>query len=71
MLHKKAERIVGSTSDVDLMKALGAVHFRRVVVTNKSMLRKPLSELGLDSLYSVAITRIVRAGVEMMAVPGI
>jgi len=65
------QRIVGSVSEVDLMKAPGAVHFRRVVVTNKSMLGKPLSELGLDSLYGVTITRIVRAGVEMMAVPGI
>jgi putative transport protein len=65
------QRIVGSVAEVDLMKAPGAVHFRRVVVTNKSMLGKPLSELGLDSLYGVAITRIVRAGVEMMAVPGV
>jgi putative transport protein len=65
------QRIVGSVAEVDLMKAPGTVHFRRVVVTNKSMLGKPLSELGLDSLYGVAITRIVRAGVEMMAVPGV
>ena len=65
------QRIVGSVAEVDLMKAPGTVHFRRVVVTNKAMLGKPLSELGLDSLYGVAITRIVRAGVEMMAVPGV
>lgn len=65
------QRIVGSRSDVDLMKAPGTVLFRRVVVTNKAMLGKPLSELGLDSLYGVTITRIVRAGVEMMAVPGV
>ena len=65
------QRIIGSPSEVDLMKAHGAVQFRRVVVTNRKMLGKTLAELGLDSVYGVTITRIVRAGVEMTAVPGV
>ncbi len=62
------QRIVGSRSDVDLMKVPGAVSFRRVVVTNKHIVGKTLDELGLDPLYGVTITRIVRAGIEMTAV---
>lgn len=65
------QRIVGSRSPVDLMKATGAVSFRRVVLTNKRLVGKTLAELGLDHLYGVAITRIVRAGVEMTAVPDV
>lgn len=62
-------RILGSQCDADLMKAPGTVSFRRVVVTNKAMLGKSVAELGFDHLHNVNITRIVRAGVEMTAVP--
>ncbi len=65
------QRILGSESELDLMKAPGEVSFRRVVVTNRRLLGKSLAELGLDHLHGVAITRIVRAGIEMGAVPGI
>ena len=63
--------IVGSVSEVNLMKSPGAVSFRRVVVTNKALLGKTLEELGFDHLHGVTITRIVRAGVEMTAVPDV
>ena len=63
--------IIGSLSDVDLMKSPGAVSFRRVVLTNKALLGKTLDELGLDHLHGVTVTRIVRAGVEMTAVPDV
>jgi len=53
------------------MKAPGEVSFRRVVVTNRKTLGKTIAEMGLDELYGVAVTRIVRAGLEMTAVPGI
>lgn len=65
------QRIVGSVSAIDLMQAPGSVSFRRVVVTNRKLLGKSLAELGLDHLHGVTVTRIVRAGVEMAAVPGI
>lgn len=65
------QRIIGSAAEVDLMKAPGEVSFKRVVVTNRKLLGKSLAELGLDHLHGVTITRIVRAGVEMTAVPGV
>ncbi len=59
--------IIGSVSDRDLMDAAGPLTFRRIVVTRKPLLGRPLRELGLDHRYGVTITRIVRAGVEMPA----
>ena len=68
---EKFQRIVGRPDQRDLMKAPGAVSFRRVVATNRKWLGKPLEEIGLDHLYGVTVTRIVRAGVEMTAVPDV
>ena len=65
---EKFQLIVGSPSELNLMKAPGEVSFRRVVLTNKKLLGKTLAELGLDHLHGVTVTRIVRAGVEMTAV---
>lgn len=65
------QRILGSIAEIDLMKAPGEVSFKRVVVTHRKMLGKSLAELGLDHLHGVTITRIVRAGIEMTAVPGL
>lgn len=65
------QRIVGSRSEVDLMKAPGGVSFRRVVVTRKDILGKTIDELGLAPLYGVTVTRLVRAGVEIIAVPDV
>ena len=61
--------IVGRKSGMDLMKAPGRVAFRRVVVTRKEVVGKSIGEIGLDSLYGVTITRVVRADVEMPATP--
>jgi putative transport protein len=66
---EKFQRIVGTPSERDLRKSPGSVSFRRVVVTNRAMLGKTLAETGIDALYGVRATRIVRAGVEMTAVP--
>jgi putative transport protein len=61
------QRIVGSRSDEDLMKAPGEVSFRRVIVTNKPVLGKTMRELGFETKYGVSVTRLQRGGVEMMA----
>lgn len=61
--------IVGRESGENLMRVPGRVAFRRVVVTHKEVLGKTLAELGLDSLYGVTVTRVLRADVEMTAVP--
>jgi len=68
---EKFQRIVGTPSQHDLLKAPGAVSFRRVVVTRGKMLGRTIAEAGLDHLYGVTVTRIVRAGVEMTAVPDV
>ena len=61
--------IVGRESGENLMRVPGSVAFRRVVVTRKEVLGKTIPELGLDSLYGVTVTRVLRADVEMTAIP--
>ncbi|MBU3666087.1 MAG: putative transporter [Chthoniobacterales bacterium] len=61
--------IVGRESSENLMRVPGRVAFRRVVVTRKEVLGKTVAALGLDVLYGVAVTRVLRADVEMTAVP--
>lgn len=61
--------IVGRESGEDLMRVPGRVAFRRVVVTHKEVLGKTIAELGLDSLYGVRVTRVLRADVEVTAIP--
>jgi putative transport protein len=61
------QRIVGSGSDEDLMKAPGEVSFRRVIVTNKPVLGRTVRQLGFETKYGVSVTRLQRGSVEMMA----
>ena len=61
------QRIVGTRSDEDLMKAPGQVTFKRVIVTNKPVLGKTVRQLGFEAKYGVSVTRLRRGGVEMMA----
>ena len=62
------ERVVGGRTDEDLLQASGDVTSLPVVVTSKSALGKSVSELGLDHLFGVVITRITRADLEVSAV---
>jgi putative transport protein len=61
------QRIVGSRSDEDLMKAPGQVAFKRVIVTNKPVLGKTVRQLAFEAKYGVSVTRLRRGGVEMIA----
>jgi putative transport protein len=65
------ERVIGERSDEDLVLAESGITFRRVVVTDRSVLGKTVQELDLDDRYGVAVTRITRADIEMSAVPGL
>jgi putative transport protein len=65
------ERVVGGRSDEDLVLAESDITFRRVVVTDRSVLGKTIDELNLDDRFGVAVTRITRADIEMSAVPGL
>ena len=62
-------RIVGSVAGEDLMKAPGAVTYRRVVVTNPAMLGKSVRELGLDHIHGVTVTRVNRGDLNFTAMP--
>lgn len=65
------ERVVGRSSDEDLVLAESDITFRRVVVTDRDVLGKTVGELNLDDRFSVAVTRVTRADLEMTAVPGL
>ncbi len=63
--------LVGRVSEIDLMKAPGNVIYERLVVTRNEVLGQTVSELALEQLHDVIITRIQRAGIEMTAVAGL
>lgn len=64
-------RVVGTQVDEDLLHAPGSVTYRRVVVTNKSILGKSIEELDLDQMFGVTVSRIMRSDLEMTAVPNV
>jgi putative transport protein len=61
--------IVGSESAIDLMRTQGRVGFRRVLVTRREAVGKSIANLGLETIYGVTITRVLRANVEVAAAP--
>jgi putative transport protein len=65
------ERVVGRHSDEDLALEESPLTFRRVVVTDRSVLGKTVGELNLSERFHVAVTRVTRADMEMSAVPGL
>jgi putative transport protein len=65
------ELVIGGRSDEDLVLAESGITFRRVVVTDRSVLGKTVDDLDLDGRHGVAVTRITRADIEMSAVPGL
>ncbi|MCX7698349.1 MAG: putative transporter [Candidatus Goldbacteria bacterium] len=61
----KFEKIVGKTVDVDLKKSAERIVNTRVVVTNKSLIGKKISETLIPS-YGVVVTRVSRSDVEFL-----
>ena len=59
------ERVVGRSSDEDLVLSESDITFRRVVVTDRDVLGKTVGELNLDDRFGVAVTRVTRADLEM------
>lgn len=68
---EKFEKVVGRRSDEDLVLEESDVTFRRVIVTDRSVLGKTVGQLDLDDRFGVAVTRVTRADIEMTAVPGL
>ena len=58
--------IVGCEATIDLKQAPSDVVWERLVVTNAKVLGKRISELNLRHLYDTSISRLVRAGVELV-----
>ena len=67
----RIQLVVGSRSSEDLIHKAGPLLSRRVSVTNSAVLGKSIAELGLGERYGVAVTRVLRADLEMVAVPGL
>jgi putative transport protein len=65
------ERVIGQRADEDLVLVESAVTFRRVVVTERSVLGRTVGEMDLDERFHVAVTRVTRTDIEMSAVPGL
>jgi putative transport protein len=63
--------IMGAESPEDLMEAPGPVTFDRFVVTSNNVLGKTIRELELTQQYGVTVTRVMRADVELTAVPAL
>lgn len=65
------ERVIGTRSEEDPTMEESGITFRRVAVTDREVLGKTVSQLGLDQRFDVAVTRVTRADLEMSAVPGL
>ncbi|MFL6595385.1 MAG: putative transporter [Chthoniobacterales bacterium] len=65
------ERVIGARTEEDLVLEESNITYRRVVVTDRNVLGKTIDELALDDRFSVAVTRVTRADLEMTAVPGL
>jgi putative transport protein len=65
------QRVIGRSSEENLLEASGSVAYRRIVVTNKAVLGKSIDEIDLELPYGVIVTRVLRGDVEMTAVPAL
>jgi len=63
--------IIGQESKVDLKLVSNHIVSRRVLVTQSAALGKSIAELNLPERFSVNVTRVNRAGVDLAAVPGL
>ena len=60
---------IGNQSEMDLTAKSGKLISRRVMVTNRDVFGKDLGSLKLRTRYNINITRIYRAGIELVASP--
>ncbi len=59
----------GTISEMDLSARSGRLISRRILVTNREVSGKTLGSLKLRSRYNINITRVYRAGIELIASP--
>jgi putative transport protein len=60
---------IGTQSEMDLTAKSGKLISRRVMVTNQDVFGKDLGSLKLRTRYNINITRVYRAGIELVASP--
>lgn len=65
------QRVIGRSSEEDLMAASGNIVHRRVIVTSPNVLGLTVNELNLDVLHDANVTRVARGELEMTAVPSL
>jgi putative transport protein len=65
----KFRMVVGAESQENLMKLASNISYRRVVLTNSKLVGKTISEIGLEEIYGVNLTRITRQDIAVTAVP--
>ena len=63
---KKMHLIIGEEVDVPVASLSGEIRSERVVVTNEKVLGKKIRHLGIHQKYGVVISRLNRAGVELV-----
>ena len=63
---KKMHLIIGEEVDIPVASLSGEIRSERVVVTNEKVLVKQIRHLGIHQKYGVVISRLNRAGVELV-----
>lgn len=60
---------IGTESDIDITLRSGNLVSRQVIVTNSEVYGKKLGSLRLRTRYNINVTRVYRAGIELVAFP--
>lgn len=63
--------LIGTEAGVDISLLSSQVVQRTIVVTNRDVVDRPLSELNLHSKVGVSVTRLTRGEVELIAAPNL
>ena len=63
---RKMRLVIGEKVDMPVLSASGEIRAERVVVTNEKVLGKKIRALNIHSKYGVVISRLNRAGVELV-----
>lgn len=66
---KRMQRILGEEVHLSRQQLTGYLRAERVVVTNENVLGKKIRTLGIHKKYGVVISRLNRAGVELIPTP--
>lgn len=63
--------LLGTRSMQDISSVSGPLIVKQIMVTNRKVIGKDMAELKIRSKYNVNITRIFRAGIEIVAIPNL